>query len=215
MSDSNSPDDLSGPLDRPTFVSPPSRRPAPPRNLFPWFLTLDDVRQEFGGKLDWDSFFPRPAPVRLDIGSGRGLFLTNAAIAKPEFNWLGIEIDFKEGRRAATRLFKRKLPNARVLGGDAKVPLTEMIAPRSVDEVHVYFPDPWWKKRHRKRRVFNEEFVDLCAKVLRPGGLLHSWTDVAEYFGVISELINGHAEFVTLATGTARRRARSRLPDEL
>ena len=64
--------------------------------------------------------------------------------------------------------------------------------------VHVYFPDPWWKKKHRRRRVFTDEFADLAAQVLKPNGLLHSWTDVEEYFGVISALMNHHAQFTAL-----------------
>ncbi len=62
---------------------------------------------------------------------------------------------------------------------------------------HVYFPDPWWKRKHKKRRLFNEEFIHLLATVIQPGGLVHSWTDVEEYFGVISALMNQHPEFVS------------------
>lgn len=170
-------------------------RREPPRDLYPWFLTIQDVDREFGGRLDWPAFFGNSQPVALDIGCGRGLFLFNASTTHPDVNYLGIEIDYKEGRRAATRLKKRQLPNARILGGDVKIPLTRLIAPGSVAEIHVYFPDPWWKLRHRKRRVFNAEFVDLCSRALRPGGHLHSWTDVEEYFGVISGLMASHPEF--------------------
>jgi tRNA (guanine-N7-)-methyltransferase len=191
-------------VERSSIESPRRRRPDPPRDLYPWFLTLADVDQEFGGRLDWPTFFGNNQPVELDIGSGRGLHLFNAATSRPEINWLGIEIDFKEARRAATRIKKRQLTNARVLGGDVFVPLTRMIAPASVSAVHVYFPDPWWKQRHRKRRVFREQFVDLCAAILPPGGLLHSWTDVEEYFGVISALMEKHPAFDTLPTPAER-----------
>ena len=173
-------------------------RPEPPRDLYPWFRTQQDVDREHDGRLDWPVLFGNDHPVELDIGSGRGLFLFNASTSHPETNYLGIEIDYKEGRRAAKRLQKRSLRNARVLGGDVKVALRRMIPPGSVSAVHVYFPDPWWKQRHRKRRVFNEEFVNLCAMILQPGGLLHSWTDVEEYFGVIGELMQGHDAFETL-----------------
>lgn len=174
------------------------RRPEPPRDLFPWFLTLDDVDREWAGRLDWPVFFGHDQPVELDVGSGRGLFLFNSAVTRPDTSFLGIEIDYKEGRRAARRLQKRRLPNARVLGGNVQVALSRMIAPGSVSAIHVYFPDPWWKQRHRKRRVFNAEFVALCARALQPGGHLHSWTDVEEYFGVISELMHAHPDFIPL-----------------
>jgi tRNA (guanine-N7-)-methyltransferase len=179
-------------------------RPAPPKDLAPWFLTHHDVDADHGGRLDWGPFFGNSQPVELDVGSGRGLFLVNAALAHPERNYLGLELDYKEGRRAALRLKKRTTANARVLGGDAKAALAKMIAPGSVDAVHVYFPDPWWKQRHRKRRVFNAEFVELVARVLRPGGELHSWTDVEEYFGVITSLVAAHPAFEPLPTPPER-----------
>ena len=129
------------------------------------------------------------------MGCGRGLFLFNASTARPEINYLGIELDWKEGRRGARRLSKRALPNARVLGGDAKVILPQFVPAGSVSAIHVYFPDPWWKRKHKRRRLFTDEFVDLAAVALRPGGLLHSWTDVEEYFGVIRALMDHHPAF--------------------
>jgi len=113
-------------------------------------------------------------------------------------NLLGIETDYREGRRGAKRLKKRNFPNARVIGGDVKIAFTKHIPPGSVSAVHVYFPDPWWKKKHRRRRVFTDEFTDLAAQVLKPGGLLHSWTDVEEYFGVISGLMDHHPRYENL-----------------
>ncbi len=69
----------------------------------------------------------------------------------------------------------------------------------SVAAVHVYFPDPWWKRKHKRRRLFTDEFVDLAAATLESGGLLHAWTDVEEYFGVIRALMDHHAAFEALA----------------
>ena len=169
-------------------------RHEPTVDLRPWFLTFADL----DGPLDWPSFFGNGNPVELDIGCGRGLFLLSAAQAHPEINFLGIEIDYREGRRAASKLFKRATPNARVLGGDVRYALSHLIAPQSVAAVHVYFPDPWWKKKHRRRRLFNDEFVELAARVLAPGGLLHSWTDVEDYFGVIAALMDHHPRFEPL-----------------
>jgi tRNA (guanine-N7-)-methyltransferase len=167
-------------------------------DLKPYFLTIDDIEREHGGVLDWPEFFGNDNPVEVDVGCGRGLHLVNAGLAHPDINFLGVEIDYREGRRGARRLKKRELPNARVLGGNVFVALSKLIRPHSVDAIHVYFPDPWWKRRHRRRRVFNEQFVDLCAQALRPGGVLHSWTDVEEYFGVISALMDSHEQFQTL-----------------
>lgn len=167
---------------------------APIKPLKPWFQTVEDV----GEHLDWTTFFGNTQPVELDIGCGRGLFLFNAAVTRPDINFLGLEIDYREGRRTATRLMKRNLPNARVIGGDGRIVLSQLITPHSVQAAHVYFPDPWWKKRHHKRRIFTDTFVDLLARILQPGGLVHSWTDVAEYFDVIRALLDHHPQFVPL-----------------
>lgn len=170
----------------------------PPRDLFPYFRTLEDVPAEFA----WTEFFETPQPVELDIGCGRGMFLFNATVENPEVNFLGIEIDYTEGRRGAKRLQKRALPNGRVLGGDAKEFLKTRVPPQSVSRAHVYFPDPWWKRKHRKRRLFSDDFVELLSRVVKFGGEVHSWSDVEEYFGVISALMNHHVDFEILPPRT-------------
>ncbi|MBI1344866.1 tRNA (guanosine(46)-N7)-methyltransferase TrmB [bacterium] len=166
----------------------------PPSDLFPYFRTLNDVP----ATVNWAEFFGNTQPVELDIGCGRGLFLFNSTEAHPETNFLGLELDYTEGRRGARRLQKREFPNGRVIGGDAHEFLRTRVAAHSVSRAHVYFPDPWWKRRHRKRRLYNEHFVDLLSKVVMHGGEVHSWTDVEEYFGVISGLMNHHADFEVL-----------------
>ncbi|MCA9072495.1 MAG: tRNA (guanine-N7)-methyltransferase, partial [Planctomycetaceae bacterium] len=92
------------------------RRLAPP-DLTPWFRTLHDIEEPF----DWSEIFGNDQPVEIDVGSGRGLFLFHSAEANPNINYLGIEIDYREGRRAARRLKKRNFANARVIGGDARI----------------------------------------------------------------------------------------------
>ena len=166
----------------------------------PWFQTIDDI----GPSLSWSEFFGNDQPVELDIGCGRGLFLFNAAVTTPHTNFVGLEIDYREGRRTATRLMKQNLPNARVIGGDCKTLLTEMIAPGSVAAAHVYFPDPWWKKRHHKRRLFNDEFTAMLARILRPEGLVHHWTDVADYFEMAQGLMDHHPDFTRCPTPVER-----------
>jgi len=167
---------------------PPAANPAKAdrENLFPWFFTLDDVEPP----LSWESLFGNGNPVELDIGCGRGLFLYNASERHPDRNFLGMEIDFKEGRRGAKRLKKQERPNARVLGCDAKRALSQYVPPESVAAAHVYFPDPWWKARHHKRRLFTAEFTEMVYSILQPGGELHGWTDVFDYW----ELMTGHIQ---------------------
>uniref|UniRef100_A0A7C4LL58 tRNA (guanine-N(7)-)-methyltransferase n=1 Tax=Schlesneria paludicola TaxID=360056 RepID=A0A7C4LL58_9PLAN len=166
----------------------------PPRDLFPYFQTLADLPD----LVDWPTFFGNDQPVELDIGCGRGMFLVNSSVAHPDINYVGVELDYSEGRRGARRLQKRALPNARVIGGDAREFLRKYVPAHSVAAIHVYFPDPWWKRKHKRRRLFNDEFVELLARVLQPGGEVHSWSDVEEYFQVISALMDHHAAFEPL-----------------
>lgn len=139
--------------------------------------------------LDWRDVFQNDHPVELEVGSGKGLFLASEALANPARNYLGIEIARKYARKCAERLVKHAVPNARVISDDAKRLIRECIADSSLDAIHVYFPDPWWKKRHKKRRVFSHEFVAAAARVLKPGGRLAIATDVEEYFLVMTALV--------------------------
>lgn len=173
---------------------------APIKPLKPYFQVLEDI----GDSLDWTEFFGNDNPVELDIGCGRGLYIFNAAINNPNVNYLGLEIDYREGRRTAKKFQKREMPNARVIGGDCNVFLSKMIERNSVDAAHVYFPDPWWKKRHHKRRLFTPEFCDLLASVVKPEGHVHSWSDVIEYFEIIEEQMNEHPSFETQEAPTQR-----------
>jgi tRNA (guanine-N7-)-methyltransferase len=145
-----------------------------------------------GPPLEWGAFFGNHQPVELEVGCGRGLFLFTASTACPERNFIGLDCDLKEARRAALRLQKRLVPNARIVGGDAQILLPRYVPDGSVSAVHVYFPDPWWKKRHRKRRIFNPGFVSQCVRILNVGGELHSWTDVEEYFDEYRPLVSAH-----------------------
>lgn len=128
------------------------------------------------------ALFNRDAPLEIEIGSGKGLFLSSAAAARPEHNFLGIEVVRKYALATAARAARKGLENVRVLAGDGLRFMAEFIPNESADAVHIYFPDPWWKKRHRKRRVFKPSLVRDVERVLRPGGALHFWTDVEEYF---------------------------------
>jgi tRNA (guanine-N7-)-methyltransferase len=174
--------------------------PTPPVDLRPWFLTFADLEPylDTEQRIDWTKLFGNANPVELDIGCGRGLFLVNAAVGHPQTNFLGMEVDYKEGRHGARRLQKRTLPNARVLGGDARFALDTLVRPGSADAAHVYFPDPWWKRKHKRRRLFTEAFVTQLATVVRPGGLVHSWTDVEDYFTVIGALLDNDSRFEKL-----------------
>jgi tRNA (guanine-N7-)-methyltransferase len=138
------------------------------------------------------ALFGRDAPLEIEVGSGKGLFLQSAATAMPDRNFLGIEIAQKYARFVAARLAKHSLTNALVLHGDAQRLFAELLPNDSIAAVHVYFPDPWWKKRHHKRRIMNPRFVRDVARVLMPAGKLHFWTDVEEYFSTSLALVGEH-----------------------
>ena len=144
--------------------------------------------------LPWsqEALFGRAAPLEIEIGSGKGLFLSNTAPQHPEHDFLGIEVEGKYAAHAAAKLARAGITNARMLHGDAQRFFAEWLPDRSVAAVHVYFPDPWWKKRHKKRRVLNERSVRQIERVLMPHGRLHFWTDVEEYFQTALELVATH-----------------------
>lgn len=132
----------------------------------------------------WDvaALFGRVAPLELEIGSGKGMFLTKAAAARPDHLFLGVEIGPKYASFAAAAIACADYGNARILCDDAARVLRDVLPDRSLVAVHIYFPDPWWKRAHRKRRIVRGDVVSLIERRLVVGGRLHFWTDVEEYF---------------------------------
>ncbi|HEY1187051.1 MAG TPA: tRNA (guanosine(46)-N7)-methyltransferase TrmB [Gemmata sp.] len=140
-------------------------------------------------RIRWDELFGNAHPVEIEVGTGKGLFLLNAATSRTGTNFLGIEIVRKYQLYAATRYAIRNLPNVKTACADAKLVLRDFVSPGSVAAVHVYFPDPWWKARHKKRRVFTPEFAADAARAIAIGGRLFIATDVEEYFGVMTGIV--------------------------
>lgn len=140
-------------------------------------------------QFDQTALFARVQPVEVEVGSGKGLFLATACQTTPQHNFLGIEIARRYALYSAARLARQHSPNGVVVCGDALVLFQQWFPAESLQAVHVYFPDPWWKKRHKKRRVMNEGFLRDVQRVLRPGGALHFWTDVEEYYQTTLALV--------------------------
>lgn len=161
------------------------RRIDPELDLSTHLLTLEALSPP------WNSaeVFGRTAPLEVEIGSGKGLFVSAAASEDPAANYLGIEVVAKYARFAASRLAQRALPNARMIHGDGLRLFREFLADNSLRAVHVYFPDPWWKARHRKRRVMNGPLLKDVERTLQSGGTLHFWTDVEEYYQTSLDVI--------------------------
>ena len=129
-------------------------------------------------------------PLELEIGSGKGLFLTNAALRFPSKRFVGLELATKYALDCQSRVEKTGMPNARFFACDAVAVLDQDVADCSLDAIHVYFPDPWWKSRHKKRRVLNEKSLRNIERTLKPAGSLHFWTDVLDYYEGTLELID-------------------------
>lgn len=151
--------------------------------------------------IDWAMLFGNDRPVEIEVGMGKGQFLLASALARPETNFFGIEVVRKYQLYATTRFAIRQLPNVRTVCGDARWVLHYFVPPRSVQAVHVYFPDPWWKARHKKRRLFTTEFVQDVARVLVAGGRLLIKTDVQEYFETMCSVIAATGAFQELCRG--------------
>lgn len=146
--------------------------------------------------IDWRQLFGNDHPVEIEVGSGKGLFLVTAGTQNPTTNYLGIEIVRKYQLYIATRLARRQLGNVRVAWTDARTLLRDRVAGASVQAVHLYFPDPWWKTRHHKRRVFTAEFAATCQRILHPRGRLVVVTDVADYAVMVRETVEAATALV-------------------
>jgi tRNA (guanine-N7-)-methyltransferase len=166
-----------------------ARRPVktidPNADLSSVFKMPDDLPQPW----DADKLFGRSAPIELEIGSGKGLFISKATGQYPSHNFIGIEISVKYARFSAARLIRQNRTNGVIVCGDAALVLQDIIPSDTLAAVHVYFPDPWWKRAHRKRRILRTEVLQLIESRLAPGGSLHFWTDVEEYYTSTLDLL--------------------------
>ncbi|MBN1361839.1 MAG: tRNA (guanosine(46)-N7)-methyltransferase TrmB [Sedimentisphaerales bacterium] len=138
--------------------------------------------EEFSGPLDLTEIFGRPGPVQIEIGSGKGTFLLHAARAQPEVNFLGIEWARRFYLHAVDRIGRWGLTNVRIIRAEATTFLAESVPPESVACLHVYFPDPWPKKRHHKRRLLQPKNMPTLIRCLEPVGEIRLATDHLDYF---------------------------------
>ena len=145
--------------------------------------------EDFDGEKIFPRIFGRPGAIHIEIGTGKGGFLLNEAKSRPDANFLGIEWARKYYRYAVDRIGRWGVKNVRIIRTDAVFFLTEFVPDSSVDCFHIYFPDPWPKKRHHKRRFFCPADMQQLLRCLTVGGELKIATDHAEYFEVIKGLI--------------------------
>jgi tRNA (guanine-N7-)-methyltransferase len=159
-------------------------------------LRIDPDRAMSG--LDFAIVFGRPGRVEVEIGIGKGRFLLAAAAARPEISMIGIEWANRYLRIAEERAAKRGLANVRFIRADARELVARAMPAASVGAYYVFYPDPWPKNRHHKRRFFEPSTADHLARTLAPGGGLHVATDHDDYWSVIEPLLDRHPAFERL-----------------
>jgi len=154
--------------------------------------TVAVLPEALSGMLDFDAVFGRKAPVELEIGSGKGTFLVDQAKACPETDFFGVEWANKYYRYAVDRMERWGLFNVRMIRTDAADFIKNHIPDSSIRMFHLYFPDPWPKKRHHKRRFFNDENLGQIHRILEPAGIVNIATDHENYYEQMTE-VSGRA----------------------
>lgn len=155
--------------------------------------------------LDFAALFGRSAPAILEIGCGMGETTATIAAAHPENDYLGIEVHAPGVGSLLKEIATRELGNLRVIRHDAVEVVRDMIPESSLAGIHIYFPDPWPKKRHHKRRLIQPAFVALLAARLAPGGYLHCATDWEDYALQMLDVLSAEPRLKNTAAGFAPR----------
>ena len=144
--------------------------------------------------------FPRAQPLEIELGSGDGGFLAQYAGRHPERNFIGVERLLGRLRKLDRKAIRLGLANVRAVRIEASYFLEHLLPPAAAGAAHVYFPDPWPKRRHHKHRLINERFLLLARQALAGGGVLYVRTDDADYFGRIKELFGACPFFAETPT---------------
>ena len=168
-----------------------------PRFVLPYRASLLDTAAAFG----------RRAPLVVEIGFGMGDATAQIAAALPQLDFIGIEVHEAGVGALLKRIGEAGLGNLRIVQHDAVEVLAHMLAPACLHGVHIYFPDPWHKKRHHKRRLIQPPFVAQLAGRLAPGGYLHCATDWQPYAQQMLEVLSAEAQLRNTAAGYAPRPA--------
>src|SRR5579872_788878 len=150
---------------------------------------VGNPREQGFFRLDFSQVFGNKNRIAVEIGSGKGRFLIASAIEQPDVNFIGIEKSLHYHRVIRDRLAKRNLRNVRLINHDAFPILQEMFPDNSISELHIYFPDPWPRKREQKRRIIRTEMLTEIRRVLADGGTGVYVTDHREYFETAAPLI--------------------------
>ena len=146
-------------------------------------------------RLDLARMFPAVQPLEIELGSGDGSFLAGYADSHPTINLIGVERLLGRLRKLARKGTRLNLLNLRLLRIEATYFVEYLLPRRSVSAIHIYFPDPWPKRKHRKHRLINHEFVESLRQALRDGGIVYLRTDDADYFEQITAVFGENSAF--------------------
>ncbi len=170
----------------PSSSAPPAPRPEPSLLIQP---------ASYFEVLDLSALFPAPQPLEVELGSGDGSFIVQYAKAHPDMNFLGVERLLGRLRKIDRKGRRLGLVNLRALRVEAGYFLEFMLPPQSVRALHIYFPDPWPKRKHRKNRLINARFTELALRVLNSAGIVHLRTDDSDYFGQMTAVFRDSPAF--------------------
>ena len=145
--------------------------------------------------LPLDRMYAKAQPVEVDVGCGKGTFLLASARAHPEINYLGIDRMLRRLRKVNRKVARERLSNVRLVRVEASYAIRYLLPADALSAAYIFFPDPWPKRRHHKRRLFTLSFLDALHKSLRSGGLAHVATDHEEYAEAIHELFRADPRF--------------------
>jgi tRNA (guanine-N7-)-methyltransferase len=159
------------------------------RRILRDYVSVSLNTADLAGRLDFGDVFGREGPVHIEVGAGKGTFLLNQARRDSQANFVGIEWARKYYRYAVDRIGRWGLANVRIIRADAAYFIAEHVADESVECFHIYFPDPWPKKRHHKRRFVSPANMEELLRCLKSGGQIRIATDHGEYFEVMEEVI--------------------------
>ena len=167
-------------------------------------IGLNELWHDYGvnlneKKLDFNKLFLSKNNVTLEVGFGNGDSLLEMAIDQPNQNFLGVEVYEAGVGRLINEANKNKLSNLKIIKDDAVEVLTNNILDNSISHFQLFFPDPWHKKKHHKRRIVQISFLDLLSKKLKKDGVIHIATDWENYAEHIMELLESHSHFKNCA----------------
>jgi tRNA (guanine-N7-)-methyltransferase len=151
-------------------------------------------------RLETSALFPRAQPLEVELGSGDGSFLVNYAKLHPELNFLGVERLLGRLRKLDRKARRAGLTNLRCVRIESAYLLEYLLPRQSVAALHIYFPDPWPKRKHRKNRLINARFTEIAQQALAPGGIVYLRTDDADYFSQMTSVFAASPAFQLVET---------------